>query len=219
MGNDLENKKQPVSFNWDMHYACNYRCPYCWFYGKWQQMAGRNKYPPLDKILKIWENIYNKHGSAYIELIGGEPLIYPNIVQLVKGLSVFHRVGITTNLSVEINDFICQIDASRVHVGGSFHPTFADFDKFLKRAVLLKEKGFGDRISYVAYPPQIKMMPYYEEKFKKHGILFSVLTFWGQYNGVSYPQGYTDEERSAIDPYLGNREGEKFQLEPKDVTV
>lgn len=217
MGNDLENKKQPVSFNWDMHYACNYRCPYCWFYGKWQQMADQNKYPPLDRILKIWENIYNKYGCAHIELIGGEPLIYPNIIQLVKGLSVFHRIGITTNLSVEVNDFVRQIDASFVQVCGSFHPAFADLEKFLKRAVLLKEKGFGNKIFYVAYPPQIKMLPYYEEKFKQHGILLSVLTFWGQYNGVSYPQGYTEEEKSVIHPYLGTREGEKFQLEPKAV--
>ena len=217
MGKDLENKKQPVCFNWDMHYVCNYRCPYCWFHGKWQQMADHNKYPPLEKILKVWENIYNKYGSACIELIGGEPLIYPNIVQLVKGLSAFHRIQITTNLSVEVNDFIRQIDASRVQVSGSFHPVFADFDEFLKRAMLLKEKGFGRMILYLAYPPQIKMLPYYAEKFKKHGFVFHVHTFWGQYNGVSYPQGYTDEEKSVIDPYLGNRSGEKYQLEPKNV--
>jgi MoaA/NifB/PqqE/SkfB family radical SAM enzyme len=217
MENDLENKKQPVSFNWDMHYTCNYRCPYCWFYGKWQQMAGQNKYPPLDKILKFWENIYNQYGCAHIELIGGEPLIYPNIVQLVKGLSVFHTIGITTNLSVEVNDFVRQINASGVHVCGSFHPSFADFDKFIKRAVLLKENGFGDGIFYVAYPPQIKLLPYYEKKFKQQGLSLSVLTFWGQYNGVSYPQGYTSEDKSVIAPYLGTREGEKFQLVPKDV--
>jgi MoaA/NifB/PqqE/SkfB family radical SAM enzyme len=217
MGDDLKNTKQPVSFDWDMHYTCNYRCPYCWCFGKWQQMAEQNKYPALDKILKVWENIYQQHGCAQVGLIGGEPLIYPNIVQLVKGICVFHKVAITTNLSVEVDDFISQIDPSGVYVGGSFHPAFADFNKFLKRAIQLKDKGFGNIISYVAYPPQLKRLPYYAEEFRQQGFLLSVLTFWGRYNDISYPQGYTNEERAAIAPYLGIREGEKFQLEPKVV--
>ncbi|MDD5130367.1 MAG: radical SAM protein [Candidatus Omnitrophica bacterium] len=217
MKNVLINQKPNVSFNWDIHYVCNYRCPYCWFYGKWQEMAQQNKYPSLDKILKVWKNIYDRYGQADIELIGGEPLIYPNIIQLVKGLTVFHRVGVTTNLSVEINDFTSQIDSSRVHIKGSFHPAFADFNKFLQRAVLLKEKGFGDRVAYVAYPPQIKSMEYYFKAFRKCGIQCEVLTFWGQYRGIKYPSGYTDEERKIIEPYLGTRQEEKFQLAPKAV--
>lgn len=217
MGNNLENKKQPVSFNWDMHYACNYRCPYCWFYGRWHTLAVQNKYPPLDKILKIWDDIYARYGSVHLNLLGGEPLIYPKIIQLVKGLSVLHRINITSNLSVEINDFANQIDASRVQVAGSFHPAFADFNKFLERALLLKEKGFGSQTAYLAYPPQIKMMSNYIDKLREHGIQCQVLIFWGEYRGMKYPWSYTDGEKKIIESYSTTGKEEEFQLVPKSV--
>ncbi|MCX5694693.1 MAG: radical SAM protein [Candidatus Omnitrophica bacterium] len=217
MENSLENKKQPISFNWDMHYVCNYRCPYCWFYGRWQKMPFKNIYPPLEQVLKKWENIYKRYGSVLIELIGGEPLIYPNIVQLVHGLAALHKIVIISNLSVDVDDLTRGIDCSRLSISGSFHPAFADFERFLERAVMIKERGFGDRISYVAYPPQIKSMHYYMDKFRKHGIYTQVVTFWGEYENVQYPLGYTDEERKIIEPDLGIRRNEKFQLVPKSV--
>ena len=216
MNDILKEEKKPVYFNWDLHYVCNYRCPYCWFYGKWQRMAEKNIYPPLEKILKIWDNIYAKYGPVYLDLIGGEPLLYPQIIPLVKGLSI-HKIGITSNLSVDVSDFARQIDSSRVHVTGSFHPSFADLDTFLKRALLLKEKGFGDQVCYVAYPAQIKPMAHYMDKFIKNGFQCQVQTFWGEYQGKQYPLSYSAEEKALIVPYLGTRENEKWQLEPKAV--
>lgn len=206
-----------ISFNWDLHYACNYRCPYCWFDGKWHQLVRQNKYPSIDEVLGAWRNIHEKYGSIFIELIGGEPFIYPHFTEIVKGLSRIHALGITTNLSVEVNDFIKEIDSSKVKVYPTFHPLFADFDKFINRVLLLKDRGMASQINYLAYPPQVKLIGYYKDKFDKYGIPLSVMTFWGQYNGITYPGGYTRQERESIQPYLGNRQGEKFQLVPKTV--
>jgi len=43
------------------------------------------------------------------------------------------------------------------------------------------------------------------------------MTFWGKYQGIDYPAGYTKEEREIIKPFLGDRAGEKFQFKPKKV--
>lgn len=209
------SKEFTITFEWDLHYACNYRCPYCWFNGKWHHFVKQNINLSIDDLFRAWRSIYEKYGPVHIDLIGGEPFIYPNFIELIKQLSSIHTIGITTNLSIEVDNFVREIDNSKVKIVTTFHPLFADFDKFVKRALLLKEKGMTQLVNYLAYPPQIKFIRYYKEKFAGYRIPLSVMTFWGQYNGKDYPQGYTQEERQLIEPYLGNREGEKFQLEPK----
>jgi len=207
-----------ISFCWDIHYVCNYRCPYCWFSGKWHELSSQNKYLSLDEVLKPWKDIYERYGPAYIELIGGEPFIYPRFTELIRELSRMHNIGITTNLSVEVDDFIRQVDTSKVKVTPTFHPLFADFDKFIRRSLLFRENGMGYRnINYLAYPPHLKLMKHYADKFIEHGFELFVMTFWGKYNGKDYPRGYTQEEIHLIKPCLGNRQGEKFQIEPKEV--
>jgi len=214
---DMSNMGSGISFSWDIHYACNYRCPYCWFDGKWHDLSGQNRYPSLGDILKSWKAVYEKYGPAYIEIIGGEPFIYPHFTELIKELSQMHNIGITTNLSVEVDDFVKQVNPSRVKVTPTFHPLFADFDKFSRRALLFKENGMNSHIFFLAYPPQIKLIKYYSDKFNALGIPVQVLTFWGCCGGKSYPQGYTEEEKKLIEPCLSRRQGEKFQLEPKQV--
>ncbi|MFH1202405.1 MAG: radical SAM protein [Candidatus Omnitrophota bacterium] len=206
-----------IAFSWDIHYACNYRCPYCWFSGHWQDLIKQNKYPALGKIVEAWNKIYKKYGPARIAIIGGEPFIYPNFKELIKELSKIHYIEITSNLSIKLDDFVKEISPSNVSVTGTFHPLFANFENFVKNILILKEKGMSNHIWYLAYPPQTRLMPYYKERLEKYGIPLSVMTFWGKYNGVQYPQGYTDEEKAIIMPQLGDREGEKFQLELKDV--
>lgn len=204
-----------ISFTWDLHYTCNYRCPYCWWDGRWLELAKKNRYCSVEELLKPWMNIYNRYGPAHIELLGGEPFLYPNFKQLVKELSQMHTIGITTNLSVKVADLVKETDRSKVSITGTFHPLFANFDDFLRNAVILKEDGRNNSVWYLAYPPQIKLMNYYKEKFNARGIKLAAMTFWGIHKGIAYPQGYTAEEKAFLKPFLGEREGEKFQLEAK----
>jgi len=206
-----------ISFSWDIHYACNYRCPYCWFDGRWHDLSRQNKYHGIEELLKPWKKIYERYGPVSIELIGGEPFIYPHFTELIKELSQMHNISITTNLSVEVDDFAKQINSSRVKVTPTFHPLFADFDKFSKRLLLLREKGMSYHVNYLAYPPHLKLLKHYADKFMVYDFKLFVMTFWGKYNGKDYPQAYTQEESQLIQLYLGNRKGEKFQLEPKQV--
>lgn len=205
-----------ISFDWNLILECNYRCPYCWFNGKWQELKSKSP-PSIGELIKYWDNIYKRYGSVHINVLGGEPFLYPGFVELIKELSNTHIIGITTNLSCDIDEFLRGVNPLKVGILSTFHPAFAEFDSFLKKALLLKEYNFGNSIAYLAYPPQIRQINYYKEKFDKEGVSLFVMTFWGKYKGVDYPGGYIDEEKKIIEPYIGDRCGERFQIVPKKV--
>ena len=209
--------KLKVSFSWDLHWACNYRCPYCWWHGKWEEYGRRNIYPGTKKVLEIWEDIYKKYGQVHIEIAGGEPSTYPDFAGVISGLLDYHTLGIITNLSSGANELLekCSDDKlKRLKLGATFHPLFADIEMFLKNVKILKAKGVSVGVLYLAYPEQVHDIPRYKEIFDRNGIHFSVLTFWGEYKNKKYPESYTDEELSIIYPELEKRAGEKFQTKP-----
>lgn len=203
-----------ISFNWDIHWICNYRCPYCWFYGKWVELKRHNRNLTIEELMKGWKNIYEKYGIVKISITGGEPFLYPNFVELIKELSQIHRVEIITNLFIDIQRFIKDINSENVKVNPSFHPLFADLDKFIKKTCLLKENGLLQCVSYLAWPPQIAKINYYTEKFNQYEISISIQSFFGEYKGVRYPDGYTELEKQIILPQIGERGGKPFQTEP-----
>ena len=212
--NKINNQK--ILFSWNLTFECNYRCPYCWFDSNWAKLKTKS-HRPVRELVKYWDNIQKKYGSVHIDVLGGEPFLFPNFAELVKEISDLHSLGITTNLSCDISVLVKNTSPAKVGIRPSFHPLFAKFDDFLKKALLLKENGFCFEVTYVAYPPQIKQIAYYKSRFEKEGLSFSIFIFWGKYNGVYYPAGYTDEEKKLIEPYIGERCGEKFQIIPKKV--
>ena len=203
-----------TSFNWDIHWVCNYRCPYCWFYDQWAQIKSRNRTLPVAELIKAWNNIHTRYGTVKVSITGGEPFLYPNFVEFIKELSQMHGVEIITNLSTDIRQFVEVIDSQNVKVNPSFHPLFATLDKFIERALLLKERGMLQCVSYVSWPPQIPRIDYYTQQFAHHGISISLQSFFGQYQGRRYPDAYTEEEKHIISPQLGDRGGKPFQTEP-----
>jgi MoaA/NifB/PqqE/SkfB family radical SAM enzyme len=164
--------------------------------------------------LRYWENIHRKHGKVHIEIAGGEPLIYPDFAAFVRDLSQMHDIGVTSNLSGDIAGILAC--PTRFNIGMSFHPLFADFNTFIEKATALKEHGFGKTVLYVAYPPHVEQIPVYKARCDERGLIFSVLTFWGKYEGRDYPHGYSEQERRIIDTALGVREESqvKYQLKP-----
>ena len=76
-----------ISFSWDLHFVCNYRCPYCWFDGKWGDLSKFNLYPSLADVLKAWGRIHDRYGAAHIHLLGGEPLVYPRFPELIRAFT------------------------------------------------------------------------------------------------------------------------------------
>jgi MoaA/NifB/PqqE/SkfB family radical SAM enzyme len=208
-------KLMQVSFSWDIHWKCNYRCPYCWWHGRWDSLAVHNYYPGSDRLLAIWERIHRQYGSVHVDISGGEPMIYPQFADFLSRVTRLHYFGINTNLSVDVDELPGKIEKKdTVRFNTTFHPLFADFDEFVKKLIFLEKHAFSVGVSYLAWPGQIEDIPAYREKFQEKGFRLSVLTFWGKYSGKDYPSSYTEREKEIISPNLGRRSGEDFQIKP-----
>jgi len=200
----MENTDNRLYFTWDIHYKCNFRCPYCWFYKGWAKAAKRNIYLSPEEWMAHWLRIYDKYGSVRIEITGGEPFIYPNFIPLVKKLSNIHTVKITTNMSGDIETFVREISPERVNLDLNFHPLFADLETFINKTLLLKKSGFKAGVCYLAYPPQMKRINDFRERFQQIGVNFALAAFWGEYQDRRYPDSYTEQEIEIIRPSLGD---------------
>lgn len=187
-----------VFFTWDIHYACNYRCEYCFFSKKWEEMSKENKYPGLDTWKRIWDTIYTRYGSGHIHVSGGEPFTYPSFIDLAAYLTKNYTIEFDTNLSFDVDDFISRMPPGRVKFATAFHPAFVSLNVYLEKVLKLKKAGFDIGINYVAYPLQLERMKEYKEAFDKHHISFTIMPFRGEFQGRVYPQGYTEEQKALI---------------------
>jgi len=172
------NDKDLLKFDWDIHHDCNYRCPYCWFYGKWHIEKRESLYLPMVEWVKHWDRVYEKYGTVCISINGGEPSIYPSFLDLVKALSEKHLVSFITNLSFDVEFFLAtQISPSKIVLGLSFHPLQSDLESFLNKAKLLIKENYEITVYFVAYPPQMYMIKYLRDCFKEENICFRLMTF------------------------------------------
>jgi aryl-alcohol dehydrogenase-like predicted oxidoreductase/MoaA/NifB/PqqE/SkfB family radical SAM enzyme len=190
-----------VRFNWHINYVCNYRCPYCFYYGSWHKFSGDNNGFTVGEWIDAWQRVYKKFGSVAIEITGGEPFLYPGFDTLLASLLQKHHVQITTNLSYDLrllSQLLNSVDCSRLNLILSFHPTFAPLGSFLEKARLLKEKKVAAVVNYVAYPTQFRQIDYFKNSFEKEGFCFLAVPFRGEYGGITYPEGYSAEEKQHL---------------------
>lgn len=200
----LSHLNNKINFAWDIHYKCNFRCPYCWFFDNWAKQARRNLYLSPQEWMVYWKRVFDRYGEVHIAITGGEPFIYPSFIELVRELSSLHIVKITTNMSGDIEKFVKEISPARVYLDLNFHPMFVrDFDKFIRKTKLLHDAGFDAGVCYLAYPPQLGMLNLYKKRFEESGIRFALAAFWGKYQNKQYPASYTNEEKEIIKPFIG----------------
>jgi len=195
-------------FTWNIHYDCNYRCPYCFFNGKWVEYKKRNVYLSVDEWMVYWNKIHEKYGRCYILVTGGEPFIYPNFIELMTRLSEVHYpINISTNTSGDLESFVKRIDPERVSLSVSLQLNFERLDAFLEKVKFLRKHRFEGCINFVAYPPFVKHIALYAERFNAIGERLKVIPFWGKYQDKEYPFAYTQEEKEIIgidDSWINN---------------
>src|SRR3989339_288916 len=159
-------------FTWDIHYACNYRCTYCYFHGTWEERSKENRYPGLKRWKEIWDAIAERYGEGHVHISGGEPFIYPDFIELVRHLNVNFTVEFDTNLSFNVDDFMEKVGPERVKFATAFHPQFADFKVYLSKLLKLKNAGYDLGVNYVAYPEQLSGMEEYKKRLEEVHISF-----------------------------------------------
>ena len=63
-------------FSWDIGAFCNFKCDYCFFsQSGWENLEkhqGRARNP--QEMEEAWRDIYEKYGSCFIHITGGEAL-------------------------------------------------------------------------------------------------------------------------------------------------
>lgn len=183
-------------FSWDITSFCNFSCPYC-CYPVIRQ--GSSAVMPAARINDAWEWVHAIYGHSLIYVTGGEPFAYPGFTALAVNISRFHRLHITTNLSFPLDQFVAQADPSKVALNATFHPLYAELEVFKDHVTRLKQAGFSCDVCYLAHPSQLREMIRYKRHFFAHGIEMAITTFWGEWNGRTYPHEYTAQEREFID--------------------
>jgi MoaA/NifB/PqqE/SkfB family radical SAM enzyme len=86
-------------------------------------------------------------------------------------------------------------------ISSSFHPQFADFPAFLEKIKMLHFHGFPSTMSFVGYPPHLRLIPEYKKRVEAEHIYFKIIPFCGQYKGQWYPQSYTPEEKMLLEGF------------------
>ncbi len=219
----LNEEWDGISFTWDLWYACNYRCSYCWYEmdNSWAEFAKKHLILPPEKWLECWKRIYDRYGSVRIDVIGGEPMRYPSAIELFRGLTQWHRVSITTNLSnsmEELGRLVDGIQPDRLHVAGSYHPQFAHWEEFVEKINFLRDRNFEPHVSIVAWPPFFSKIREWREFFEDQSrylpkVPFTTLVFQGRYEGKDYPAAYTVEEKALLGETILLPEEFEYRLE------
>jgi MoaA/NifB/PqqE/SkfB family radical SAM enzyme len=200
--------EHPLSFTWDLWYACNYRCSYCWWEMEdlWAELAKRHRVLSPQAWAEIWGRVHDRHGEARIDLLGGEPLLYPRANELLALLSVHHRLVVTTNMSQEpeaVERLAAELSPERVHFNISFHPQFTSTGLVLEKIKRLHSRGFRPAILFVTWPPFLPRLAEYRREFQDAGVPFSPMIFQGKHEGKAYPDAYSPEDRALIEGVMG----------------
>jgi len=99
--------------------ACNFKCPYCRGVKSYSRdCQGHLDYEIASKVLSYWID----DGLKAIRFSGGEPTLYPRLIDLVKMANSVNHIAISSNgsaprelyaslLSAGVNDFSISLDA------------------------------------------------------------------------------------------------------------
>lgn len=121
-----------------IHNVCNYKCSYCNDYHR----DGKYRWPTdWDPYINFINELKKKNKYLYIEILGGEPTIWPNFQEFIDVISddnVF--VEFATNASRTIR-YWENFKTQKSFVFLSWHYEFTDDDHFYKVAEILQHKA------------------------------------------------------------------------------
>jgi MoaA/NifB/PqqE/SkfB family radical SAM enzyme len=203
---ELTNRAPTHHVYWRLLENCNFNCSYCFRDGidldRGRPEPDRSRRSP-DQIA----GLFDATGFRWrILLTGGEPFLYPEIIDLAVALTRKHELSVNTNLSTNnVAAFADSVSPRAVHtVYASLHPDEREkiqggTARFLERILLLQDRGFNVRLVYVTYPPLLPRLLDAKERWERQGVRhFSIKTFRGVWDGKVYPRAFSAEERAFI---------------------
>jgi len=210
---------------WYFTKECNFHCPYCKIgransdHGIARRFSTMGKKimrrltglpaDPLEGSSKIIKLLKNEEGKKWtIGLTGGEPFMYPRFVDLCETLTEHFCIYVDTNLSISrrVAEFAKRINPDRVdflyistHIAERERRN--QVDDFIGNILLLQERGFNCRVSYVLQPSLISRFMKDHDYFREKGVTLMPKPFKGEFQGKRYPQAYTGEEKKLLSEY------------------
>ncbi len=144
----------------DLHRICTQRCPYC--------VAGIQK-TSTHGFGKISDELNKKHLISFIEnngpfnciLTGGEPLITPNIEDILFSISqTGSHISIQTNISKNIQAIVKSTPPSSVEwILASLHSVaLPNINNFLRNASELQKNGYPVVVKIICDTPMMKII-------------------------------------------------------------
>jgi MoaA/NifB/PqqE/SkfB family radical SAM enzyme len=198
----LKPRPERVQFQWQIQYACNYRCPYCVFEGQWESVLKLDRKDiKTEDWIAVWKRMHRDYGAGDIFITGGEPSYYRNFVGLLRELTELHYVSFDTNLSWSWDDlktFVATVGKRSIRLDTSFHSHSVSVEEYIAKASFLRDNGINYVCRLVAWPPLLPKVEEYRAAFDKAGLTFVVYPFNGSWEGKDYPGAYTDAERDLI---------------------
>ena len=179
----------------------------------WEKWPGRGSKSevrladPLPSIdtEKLGRHLAESERIFLISLAGGEPFLVPNVIQLCQTITVRHFLGFSSNLtSVKFKEFASVIDPSKVtFINASCHIKELErtqlTERWIDNFLRCKSAGFPISASVRAYPPLLPEVEKYRDYFGQRGVKLRFGMFVGPWNGVHYPESYTEDELRRFD--------------------
>ena len=170
---------------------CNLKCDYCINY-----YGGGNKFQKPIISGKKWVEMLNRiicSEDLPLTLQGGEPALHPDFIWIIKNLKEDLNIDILTNLSFDVNEFINDINPSRLRrnapypsIRVSYHPFYMDLGELIGKVSKMRRAGFSIGIFGILHPKFKQEVLEAQEKCQNLGIDFRTKEFLGEFDGQLY---------------------------------
>lgn len=224
--------KYDIEADWLLNEYCNFDCSYCF--------DSTNKVKKNKGELNTKKVIdgFNQNGIKWlIHMSGGEPLFFPNFVELCSELTKDHYISVNTNL-VHKNIYLFgdRINPQNVRfIHCSFHIQERErlklVDDFISKYNYLRRKGFYVFASYVMHPSVMNRFEKDYNYLKSEGVILQPKPFRGStflwretnvkilnktrnYLEKIYPDSYTKKEKDLLLKYNALSENDEKKNRP-----
>lgn len=126
-----------ICIDWVMNNICNYKCSYC------DPTLNNSSFPikNYDRVIDFFLNLACKvNGDKFLILTGGEPTLWPPLINFINELGQDYFIKIVTNGSRSLRYFKKLVKCQNIYqVGISVHLEYADIDHISNVVKILGE--------------------------------------------------------------------------------
>jgi MoaA/NifB/PqqE/SkfB family radical SAM enzyme len=164
------NNPSNLNIVWMLTTTCNYDCWYCPDFLK----NGEYRWPQYQPYVNFFESIFSKREDVYLDLVGGEPTLWPDLVKFLKHFDRRLLVDVTSNGSRTIGWWKKNSIFMRC-LCLSFHPDTCDPDHMYKVVETVCNNGYTDvHVNLLASKAKLDVIKYLFNKFEESDLKVNV---------------------------------------------